>query len=134
MEPDSRAEGKTAGSGLMASLQQLLGTVLEIVQTRFEIVSNEVEEEREQLQHQVLYGLLTVLFLAIGLLLATLFLILLYWDEHRLTVVGVFAGLYLVFGMIAGIIVVTRKRSRSKFLSATIAELQQDRDRLRPKP
>jgi uncharacterized membrane protein YqjE len=133
MEPDSKAEGGPAG-GLVRSVQQLLGTILEIIQTRVEIVSNEVEEEREQLRHLVLYGLLTVLFLAIGLLLATLFLVLLFWDEHRLTVIGVFAGLYLGFAIVAGAAVATRQRTRQRFLATTIAELQQDRDRLRPQP
>ena len=133
MEPDRKAEG-AASSGLVASLQRMLATVLEIVQTRIEIVSNEIEEEREQLQHLVLYGLLTILFLAFGLMLATLFVILLYWDQYRLTVVGVFAGLYLAIGIISGLAVAVRRRTRQRFLATTISELQQDRDRLRPKP
>lgn len=130
MSQEEESEGGQAGIGLMRSVRQMFGTLLEMVQTRIELIANEVEEEREHLRLLVLYGLLAVLFLAIGLMMVTLFLVLLFWDEHRLTVVGVFAGFYLFLGLTGLLLVRRQQQRRSRFLSATVAELQMDRDQL----
>lgn len=133
MEPGDTQEEQSP-PGLLSSLHSMVATVLEIIQTRIEIIANEVEEEREHLRAMILYGLLAVLFLTLGLLLGTLYLVLVFWDEYRVTVVGLFAGLYLIGG-IAGLLMIRRReRQRPKMFSTTVAELRQDRENLRSRP
>jgi uncharacterized membrane protein YqjE len=132
MGPDAGDDDKRAG--LMASLRQLVGSLLEIVQTRIEIVASEIEEEREYLHGLVVQSLLSFLFLTIGLLLFTLFIILVFWDEYRLLVIGGFAAIYLSLGIAGLLFLQARRRHRPRFLSDTVAELKKDREQLRDPP
>ena len=49
-------EGGEHSSGLLASSRRLAASLLEMVQTRLEIVSGEFEEERVRLQELVMEG------------------------------------------------------------------------------
>lgn len=119
-------------SGLLASLRRLLATSLEILQTRVEIVATEFEEERERIRELVIFSFLTLFFTSIGLLLLTLFIVILFWETHRLYVLGGFALLYLTLGIVAGAILRQRLRTRPRLFATTVAELSRDRERLAP--
>ncbi len=119
-------------SGLLASLQRLMATLLEILQTRVEIVATEFEEERERIRELVIFSFLALFFTSIGLLLLTLFIVILYWETHRLYVLGGFALLYLVLGIAAGAVLRQRLRTRPRLFATTVAELSRDRERLTP--
>jgi len=109
-----------------------MATMLEILQTRVEIVATEFEEERIRLRELVLFGILTLFFVSVGLTLGTLFIIALYWDSHRLTVLGSVALLYLGLGGFAGICLSRRLKSRSRLFATTVSELAKDREKLTP--
>jgi uncharacterized membrane protein YqjE len=123
-------EGNT--SGLMGSLARLVATLLEILQTRLEIVATEFEEERERIREMVLFGFLALFFTSFGLLLLTLFVVVLFWETHRLYVLGGFTLLYLALGFIAGAVLRQRLRTRPRLFATTLAELSRDRERLTP--
>ena len=116
--------------GLLASLQRLMATLIEILQTRAEIVATEFEEERARLQGLVVFGILMLFFVGVGLTLLTLYVVMLYWDTHRLAVLGWFALLYLGLGGLAGIVLYRRIKSRPRLFATTLSELAKDRDRL----
>jgi uncharacterized membrane protein YqjE len=120
--------------GLLASLQRLMETLLEILQTRVEIVANEFEEERVRLRELVVFGVLTLFFVSVGLTLVTLFVVSLYWDTHRLQVLGGIAMLYLGLGGLTGFILYRRLKSRSRLFATTLSELEKDRDQLSSRP
>lgn len=120
--------------GLLASLQRLLATLLELLQTRVEIVATEFEEERVRIQELVVFGVLTLFFFCVGLTLATLFVVALYWDTHRLTVLAGVTLLYLGLGGFTGVFLYRRLKSRSRLFSTTLSELEKDRDRLSAEP
>jgi uncharacterized membrane protein YqjE len=117
--------------GLIASLRQLFDSLLEIAQTRIELAASEYEEERERLRGLLLYGMITLFFFGFGVVLLTLFIILLFWEPHGLLVVGGFAAAYLVAGLVALIVLLTRARQRPRLFSATVAELRRDREQLK---
>jgi len=120
--------------GLLTSLQRLMATLLEILQTRVEIVATEFEEERLRLRELVVFGILTLFFVGVGLTLLTLFVVVLYWDSHRIAVLGVVAFLYLGLGGLTGIILYRRLKSRTRLFAATLSELAKDRDQLSSRP
>jgi uncharacterized membrane protein YqjE len=123
---------KDRGTGLLASLQRLVGTALGIAQTRIEIVATEYEEERERLRELVFYGLASLWLFSFGLILLTLVMVMLFWEDHRLAVLSVFAGLYLVLGAGMGLVLRGKLKERPRLFAATVAELKKDRDRLSP--
>lgn len=118
----------------MASLQRLMATLLEILQTRAEIVATEFEEERARLLGLVVFGVLMLFFVGVGLMLLTLFVVMLYWDTHRLAVLGWFALLHLGLGGLAGLMLYRRLKSRPRLFATTLSELVKDRDRLSTPP
>jgi len=116
--------------GLLTSLQRLMATLLEILQTRVEIIATEFEEERVRLRELVMFGILTLFFVSIGFALLTLFVVALYWDTHRVAVLGGVAFLYLGLGGLTGIILYRRLKCRPRLFSTTLSELAKDRDKL----
>lgn len=120
--------------GLLTSLQRLMATLLEILQTRVEIVATEFEEERVRLRELVVFGILTLFFVGVGLTLLTLFIVVLYWDSHRVAVLGGVAFLYLGLGGLTGVILYRRLKSRPRLFAATLSELTKDRDQLSSRP
>jgi len=111
-----------------------MATLLEILQTRVEIVATEFEEERVRLRELVVFGFLTLFFVSVGLTLLTLFVVMLYWDTHRLVVLGGIAMLYLGLGGLAGIVLSRRLKSRSRLFATTVSELVKDQDQLSSRP
>lgn len=122
------------GPGLLASLQRLTATLLDILQTRVEIVATEFEEERARLQELLVFGILTLFFVGVGLTLFTLFVVMLYWETQRLAVLGGLALFYLGLGGLAGIVLYRRLKSRPRLFATTLSELVKDRDQLTSRP
>jgi uncharacterized membrane protein YqjE len=128
----SESETKAPAGGLLVSLQRLLTTVLDIVHTRVAIVSTEYEEERERIRELVVFGLGAMFFVSLGVVLFTLFVVMLFWETYRLYVMGGFAVLYLGLGVVAGIALRHRLKSRPRLFATTLAELSKDRDQVTP--
>lgn len=119
--------------GLEGSLRRFARALLQVLQTRLEILSTEVAEEELNLTRLAL-GVLAVLFcVQAGLLLAVLFLVLIVGGEQRLMAVGV-ASLALLLGAVIGGLLLRRwLKRRSPIFGATIGELRKDWERLRSK-
>jgi len=132
MPPDA-GEKRPHASGLLASLPRLLDSLIGIAHTRIAIVSTEFEEERERLRELVLYGFWSLFLMSLGLILATLFVVVAFWDQYRLHALGVLAGIYLVAGVVATLRLRRCLRTRPRLFASTLGELEKDRAELRPK-
>ena len=122
--------GTAQSPGLFASLRNLAATLVATAQTRLELLSTEVEEERLRLLQLLLTAFIAVFFSALGIVMLTLAVATLFWDTHRVLVMILFAVLYLGIGAIFGLVVRSRARGKSKLFSASIAELAKDRQQL----
>jgi uncharacterized membrane protein YqjE len=118
-------------TGLLASLQRLLGSFAEILHTRVEIISIELEEEVWRVRQLILYGLVSFFFLGLGLLMVTLFVVKASSENYQLYVLGGFAVLYMGIGAIAALTVRRKLRNRPRLFSTTLSELDKDRNSLR---
>lgn len=113
--------------GLLASLQRLLATVVEIAQIRLDLLGTEIELEKRRFFAGLFWAALALLMLAVGLALLCGFVILLFGEGYRLTAVGLLALLFLGAG---GLFLATaRKRlcNRTNLFGTSIAELERDR-------
>lgn len=120
--------------GLMESLQRMAETLLAILQTRLELLSSEIEEERLRIGQILLYGSIALFFSGLAIVLLMAFILALFWDDHRLLVLGGFAALFFVAGLLAWDTVRRVARERPKLFSVSLAELADDRDRLSARP
>lgn len=125
MEP---APGKSLGSRLRDYAAGALG----ILQTRLELLATELQEEKLRLGTLLGYAAAAFFFLGFGAVLLALFLTVLLWDSHRLLALGIFTALFLAFGIIAALAAARIGRQGSRLFAASIAELAQDREMLRP--
>lgn len=121
-------------TGLLPSLQRLLTTVTEILHTRLQILSTEMEEEGQRFSQLFVYGLVSLFFTGLGLLFATMFVVAAFWETHRLYVLGGVTVFYLGIGVAAALVVRHKIKTRPRLFSATLTELGKDRERLTSKP
>jgi uncharacterized membrane protein YqjE len=120
----------TDSIGLMASLKRLTGTLLAILQTRLELLSSEMEEERVRIEQILLYGSIVLFFTGLAIMLLTAFFVVLLWDEHRLLVLGGFSASFFLVALLALAGLRRVAREKCKLFSVSLAELASDRDSL----
>jgi uncharacterized membrane protein YqjE len=121
----------TPQPGLLGSGRLVLAALIEIGQTRLELASTELEEERLRLTELLLYGVVALFCIGIGLVLALLLLVLVFWDGPRVLVLAIETAVFLGTGV--GLVAVFRHKARNKprLLATTIDELRRDSDSLR---
>ena len=126
----AREPRTAAPDGLLASLKQLLKTVLETVQVRLELMGTELEVEKSRLFDVLVMALLSLVFLALGLVLLCGTVILLFPDGWRLAAAAGLAVFFLAGGL--GLLFVARRRLRNPLgmFHASAKELARDRGEL----
>ena len=124
---DSAAGARHAG-GLLGSLKRLASTLVAVVETRLQLLANELRAEKLRLAQLGLYAAAAVFFFALGIIMLTLLVIVGFWDSHRLLALGGFAGIYLLVGLAFGVAVLRRATQRSRLFEASLQELAKDRE------
>lgn len=122
----------SSGSGVGARLRSYAADAIGILQTRLELFATEVAEEKLRLGTFLGYAAVAFFFLGFGVMLLALFLTVLLWDSHRLLALGIFTALFLAIGSVAAVIAARTNRQGSRLFTASISELEQDRDMIRP--
>jgi len=113
---------------LMDSVKRLLITLTSIVSTRLELLVNEVQEERLRLAQMLLSALFGLFCFGLGILLLTVFIVILFWDTQRLLVVGLLCLLFFGLAGWIGMSLRNQARTRPKLFSASLAEFARDRE------
>ncbi|MFC4933510.1 phage holin family protein [Massilia sp. GCM10023247] len=111
---------------LLETAGRIGATLVAMTRTRLELAAVEVQEEARSLLGFAAWTLLAAFLAAFALVLAALFVILLFWDSHRLLAVGGMAG---VFALAAAALLLKVRAgfaARGPMLAATRAELDKD--------
>ena len=119
-----------AKPGLLASLRKLGSTLVAILHTRFELFAKELERERIRVMRLLLIGVVALFFFCLGVVTLTLFVIVIFWDTHRLIAIGAVTAVYL--GIAAGLALYAKGEAGrgARPFASTIAEFRKDRERL----
>jgi uncharacterized membrane protein YqjE len=123
-------EGAARG-GLLHSVKHLASSLLAAAQTRLEILATEIDEERARLEQMLIVALGAVFCLGMGVVLSVGFVVVYFWDTHRLAAVGGLAAAFLGVGAVLGLILRDKAKSRPKLFAVTRGELAKDRELLR---
>ena len=128
----SKAQDPGSGrrGGLFDSVKVLAGTLLAIAHTRLELFSTEIEEQRAWLSSMLVWTLVALFCAGVGVVLATLFVVIALWDTHRLLALGIPAILFLLGAGLAWLIVLGKARAKPRLFAASLAELSKDRKEL----
>ena len=116
---------------LLRSGTQLAGTLLAIVETRFDLLTTEISEDTQRGVRILLWTSVALLAGFAGLLFAGVTVLIVFWDDHR---VGAALGVTLAFLAIMAVAILVsrgRLRERPRLLDATRTELRRDVDLLR---
>lgn len=119
-----------ASSGLMGSARRLLATLVSIASTRLELLANELQEERLRLTQMLLFALCALFCFGMGILLLTVFVVALFWDDHRLAALGALSALFFALGTLVALLLRSKAQSKPRLFSASLAELSKDRQQL----
>ncbi|HEY9210565.1 MAG TPA: phage holin family protein [Methylotenera sp.] len=112
--------------GLLNSLKNLTVTLIAIIHTRLELISTDLEEGRERFISLLAMAFVSLFSLCFGAVLLTILLVAVFWDTHRLLVLGSLTGLFLITGAVLAAIVVRKLKSMPRMFEASLAELIKD--------
>jgi uncharacterized membrane protein YqjE len=121
-------------SGLLASLRRVAGTALALGLTRLELLGAEIEEEQLRLLRFIGWSALALLMLQLGLVFLALWIVVAWWDDHRLLALGLATAAFLVAAAGAAWAARGYGRQGSKLFSGSFAELARDREVLKDPP
>jgi uncharacterized membrane protein YqjE len=124
--PDSRPR-----KGLIESLTTFATTLVAVVQTRLELLSTDLEEEREHLFALLAWSLAALFCLGMAVMLTTLLVVAVFWDTYRLTVLGLLAGTFLAAALAAWLRARYTRHTKPRLFAASLAEIDRDHRALR---
>lgn len=122
-----------SASGVIDSIRSFLASWVAVLKTRVDIISVELEEQREWLERLILMALAALFCISLGIILLTLFIVVLFWETARLWVLGGFAVLYLGGGAVLWMLLRQKMKAKPRLFSATSSELAKDYSALQPK-
>jgi uncharacterized membrane protein YqjE len=77
---------------MLSSIKSLGATGLEIIQTRLELFSSDIQIGWQRLLSVLVLVIVALFSLLFGLVLLALLIVVLYWDTHRVLVLSLMAG------------------------------------------
>lgn len=105
---------------------RLAATLLAMVHTRLELASVELEEQSQRYLGYLLMSLLALFLFGIAIVMVALFVVILFWDTHRIAAVLGVAAVFAGAAAVIGLKVKSGFASEPALLSATLGELRKD--------
>ena len=130
-DPEVHSASPRPVAGLFHSLNNLLATFVAVVHTRLELLTTELQEEVRQVGAILLWAFIAAFAAVMGLFLAALAVIFVFWDTHRLAASLGMIGIFVGVAVVAGLILRHKLKTKPPLLDDTLAELAKDRDQLK---
>lgn len=112
--------------GALASLRALGATFVALVRTRLELAVVELREEAERKKEALVLGAVAGVFLAMAALLLAFFIVVVFWDTHRVAASAAVTLAYLAIGVVALLRLKRITGASPPPFEATLAELARD--------
>jgi uncharacterized membrane protein YqjE len=127
------AESRGA-EGLLASLKTLTLTLVDVLQTRLELLSSDVAEERAHLTAILISTMVALFCLGVGVVLLAILIVVLFWESHRIVTLALLTAVFLAAGAGLWGVAMHKLRNKPRLFEASIGELAKDRDQLSSGP
>jgi uncharacterized membrane protein YqjE len=112
--------------GLFGSLSTFATTLVNVAHTRLELLSTDLEEDRERLFSLVALYLIATFCLVVGLVIAIILIVFILWESHRLLALSLVAGFFLLMGFGICSFAMHKAKTKPRLFSASLSELLKD--------
>jgi uncharacterized membrane protein YqjE len=113
--------------GLKGAAADLAAALVGLGHTRLELVAVEFEEVRARTTQNLALVMVAALCFAFALLAASLLVVVLFWDTHRIAALCGVTVVYALVGLLAVWRLAERRKRPAPAFAATLAELERDR-------
>jgi|APLak6261659701_1056019.scaffolds.fasta_scaffold83000_2 uncharacterized membrane protein YqjE len=120
----------TNSLGLFESIKALTSTLVAVVHTRLELLSTDLEEDRERLMSLVMLSLIALFSLLIAAVLVTITLVVAFWDSYRVLALASVSGVFIIVGVATWLAAVRQAKKKPKMFVSSLLELIKDRQQL----
>lgn len=120
----------SAPGGLIESLRAAAHTLVEAVQTRLSLFANELEEQGARLTRIAVLFAIGAFCAGVTVILAAMFLVVLFWDSHPLAVLGLLTAGFATGAAAAIVGARSLLSERPRVFAHSLAELERDRQGL----
>ena len=136
MEHSSDNEGAAAPEpgpigSLFRSLAKLVATFVAIAHTRLELLTTELQQEMHRVAEIMVWTVIALLAALIGLFLAALVIVFVFWDTHRVLASVIVTSVFFAIALVALLVLRVKVKSRPRLLEGTLAELATDASNLK---
>lgn len=111
---------------ITAAVRRIGANVLDLARTRLELAAIELQEGAQRLLGYLAWAVAAAVLGLFALGLVILFVLVLFWDTHRLAAVGGMAVLFILGTLFAVMKLRAGLAARPPMLPATLAELRKD--------
>lgn len=111
---------------ITAAVRRIGANVLDLARTRLELAAIELQEGTQRLFGYLAWAVAAAVLGLFALGLVILFVLVLFWDTHRLAAVGGMAVLFILGTLFAVMKLRAGLAARPPMLPATLAELRKD--------
>ncbi|MDF3833613.1 phage holin family protein [Cupriavidus basilensis] len=121
----------TPSPKFMDALRSLAGSLVAMVQTRLELASVELAEERSRLMKMALLACFGLVFFGLAMVTLTVLITIVFWDTYRWQAMGALVAIYLAACAVCLAFARHLMRNAPPLFEATLAEIDKDREILR---
>lgn len=126
MSEHAQSNSQHGAEGLLGSLKSITALAVAIAHNRLNLLSTDLEIAREQTVSVLMMVLVALFGLCFGALLLALFVVVIFWDTHRLIALGSMTGLFMLIGVICLWRVIKALKATPAAFEASLAELAKD--------
>jgi uncharacterized membrane protein YqjE len=119
--------------GLLGSLSNAMSNMVEMAHVRLELLSVDIEEDRDHFLFVLAAGLGAFFLFGVGVLLLAICVVAVFWETHRLMALGGLSVVFLLAGGVAASIAWKRSMMKPRLFASSLAELAKDLQLLRPR-
>ena len=113
---------------LLRALQNLVGSILAIIQTRPERLSTEIEEKWRRLTGFALLALAALFCVGVATVLVVVFIVSAFRDSYRLSAMIALAAAFVVIAAVLWRVLVVRYAAKPALFAASLKERRKDRE------
>jgi uncharacterized membrane protein YqjE len=131
MSESTQSNSQHSAEGLLGSLKSLTALAVAILHNRLNLLSTDLEIAREHIVSALIMVLVALFCLCFGVLLLALFVVVIFWDTHRLIALGSVTGLFIFIGAVCLWRVLKVLKTMPATFEASLAELAKDYKQLK---